>query len=124
MQENIMSCKNVIKTYKYGTDYKFLTRNPCSGEVTAIGKVVEKATGNMPKVSGEIALLRVYDIPNGQTPQPLIDLYNAGYRGAIVLGGDTLNRVKGQKGFLTIPMPQSFQGRVFQSPYLMGLWII
>lgn len=93
----VVDGSNIIKTYKYGTDYKYLIRYAYSGEVTAKGIVVEEASGNMPKASGEIALLSVLDIPYGQTPQPLIDLYNAGYRGAIVPGGDTLNRVKGQK---------------------------
>lgn len=95
----VVDGSSVIKTYKYGTDYKFLTRYSCSGEVTAKGIAVEEASGNMPKASGEIALLNVLNITNGETPQPLIDLYNAGYRGVIVPGGETINRVKGQKGF-------------------------
>lgn len=93
----VVDGSNIIKTYNYGTDYKFLIRYAHSGEVTAKGIVVEEASGNMPKVSGEIALLSVLNIPYGETPQPLIDLYNAGYRGAIVPGGETINRIKGQK---------------------------
>jgi hypothetical protein len=89
----------VIKTYTYGTDYKLLARYPCSGEVTASGKVVEEASADMPKASGEIALLKNYPYPNSTNPQPLIDLYNAGYSGVISLGGDTINRMKGQSGY-------------------------
>jgi len=32
-------------------------------------------------------------------PQPLIDVYNAGCSGIISLGGDVINRVKGQSGY-------------------------
>ncbi len=71
----------VIKTYKYGTDYKLLSRFPCSGEVTASGKLVEEASADMPKVSGEIALLRNYPNSNSTDPRILIDLNNAGYGG-------------------------------------------
>jgi aminopeptidase YwaD len=94
----VVDGSSVIKTYKYGTDYKFLTRYSCNGDVMAIGKVVEETSENMPKASGEIAFLSAFDIPNGQTPKTLIDLYNAGYRGVIAQGKETINRIKGQRG--------------------------
>lgn len=96
----IVDESKIIKTYKYGTDYKLVTRYFCSGDVTAIGKVVEEASGDMPKASGEIALLKKLDNPNGkELPQPLIDLCNAGYAGVIILEEKGINRVKGQRGY-------------------------
>jgi len=95
----VVDRNKVIKAYKYGTDFKLLARYPCSGEVTASGKVVEEASGNMPKASGEIALLKNYVNPNIKNPQPLIDVYNAGYSGIIFQEGDTIDRKKGHTGY-------------------------
>lgn len=59
----------------------------------------EEASADMPRASGEIALLRNYPNSNSTDPRILIDLNNAGYGGVISLGGETINRVKGQSGY-------------------------
>lgn len=95
----VLDGSNVLKSYIYGTDFKFLYRYNNSGDITASGKVVDEISQDMPKASGEIAFLTSLNIPKGATPQPFIDLANAGYSGCIVLGGDTLNRIKGASGY-------------------------
>lgn len=97
---DVLDGDKLVKSYSYAVDYKFATSLSHSGEV--IGKLVEVnlESGNIPKASGEVALLSTLNIQGmPQDPKPLNDLYEAGYRGAIVARSGANSRIKGQMGF-------------------------
>jgi Predicted aminopeptidases len=88
----------VIKTYKYGVDYRYFTNMSYGGETISRGVELNPAFANIKEVSnGEIGLMK--NTPSTSSAQPFADLYNAGYRGLIVAREGAMTRVKGQSGY-------------------------
>lgn len=89
----------VIKSYEYAKDYKFVTNLSHSGEVIASGVELNSFSESIPKSQGGIAFLKSLNIQSiNPDIKPLTDIYNAGYRGVIVIRSNAGSRIKGQMG--------------------------
>lgn len=90
----------VIKSYTFARDYINTTILSHSGETIGKGVLVDMTASNIPKASGDIALLSSMSAGElNSKPEFLITLHNAGYRGVIIEKNSPMSRVKGSMGY-------------------------
>lgn len=94
----ITNGNNIVKKYLYGMDYKAFSNYENNGEATA-GFIEINDIENIPNAaSGQIAMLRDYNMLYYNDENIYSKLYDKGYRGLIVIIEDPTNRRKGETG--------------------------